>query len=204
MGSRQVQIVSSDQVVFASQQVAVASQQVAVAHQSSPQQSEDMSFLVLGESNLREAMPHLWQDHLLQQYAPVYNGVGGRRSGDLLHLVDLAREFTHVFVVVGDNDVNSMDVSDIYENFRRFSLAIRPTNVKFAGNLRRKDLDVNLVASNNNFLSENLGYQYKSTKLVKRADFDDSVPFHISRDGEGFRHLGAMILSVLDEFVLDW
>ena len=42
MNSRQVQIVSSDQVVF-SQQVAVASQQVTMAHQSSPHQSEDVS-----------------------------------------------------------------------------------------------------------------------------------------------------------------
>ena len=85
-----------------------------------------------------------------------------------------------------------------------FKAAIWPTEVKFAGNMRRKDLDAALVASNNSFFSENLGIHFKSTKMVKRVDFSDEQPFHFDPDGEGYRHMGAMIFSVLQEFSENW
>ena len=36
--------------------------------------------------------------------------------------------------------------------------------------------------------------------MIKRADFDDNCEYHFSKDGEGFRHMDALILSVLQEF----
>ena len=109
-----------------------------------------------------------------------------------------------MFVIVGDNDVQEQPVDYILEKFIQFKNAVWPTCVKFAGHMRRKDLDPVLVSNNNIFLSERLGRHYKSTKLIKRDDFDDEREYHFDREGEGYRHLSAMILSVLDEFVLAW
>ena len=76
--------------------------------------------------------------------------------------------------------------------------------MKFAGNMRTKDLNPVLVCNNNVYLSEKLGVYYKSTKLVKRGDFHFRNTFHFDRNGEGYRHMAALILSVLDEFVEKW
>ena len=65
--------------------------------------------------------------------------------------------------------------------FSNFKAAIWPTEVKFAGNMRRKDLDVALVARNNSFFSENVGIHFISPKMDKGVDFSDnhlsSFPF---------------------------
>ena len=70
--------------------------------------------------------------------------------------------------------------------------------------MRRKDLDATVVSDNNIFLSNNLGCHYKSTKLIKREDFRDNRRFHFEPLGQGYRHMAAMILSVLEEFVKEW
>ena len=119
-------------------------------------------------------------------------------------MVNLASEFTHIFVIVGDNDVNYQPVEYIASKFNEFSDAVWPAKVKFCGHMRRKDLNAFLVANNNIFLSEELGMSYKSAKMVKRADFDDANPFHFHPLGEGYRHLAALILSVLREFNEVW
>ena len=90
------------------------------------------------------------------------------------------------------------------EKFRVFRDAIWPSKVKFAGNLRRGDLDSDVVSYNNIVLSESLGVHFKSTKLIKRADFGFPNTWHFDRNGEGFRHMAAMVLSVFDEFVEKW
>ena len=36
-----------------------------------------------------------------------YNGDGGRRSEHVIDLVDFAQEFTHILVIVGDNDLKT-------------------------------------------------------------------------------------------------
>ena len=66
--------------------------------------------------------------------------------------------------------------------------------------MRRKDLPVHLVAYNNMFLRNKLGPQLKSSRLIRREDFDDNCKFHFDKFGEGYRHMGALILSVLREF----
>ena len=76
----------------------------------------------------------------------------------------------------------------------------RLSHVKFAVHMRRKDLDADLVAYSNTYLSQNLGNFFKSTKLIKRNDFDDDTPYHFNVFGEGYRHLAALIYSVLREF----
>ena len=119
-------------------------------------------------------------------------------------MVNLASEYTHVFVIVGDNDARYLHVDAILENFLAFKDAIRPTRVKFAGHMRRNDLPADLVSSSNIFLAEALGINYKSTKMIKPSDFDSDPGFHFEPFGEGYRHLGAMILSVFEEFCKRW
>ena len=67
--------------------------------------------------------------------------------------------------------------------------------------MSRKDLDDVVASNNNNYLNEKLVAHYKSTKKIKRDDFSNYRPFHFDREGEGYRNLAAMILSVFDEFV---
>ena len=69
--------------------------------------------------------------------------------------------------------------------------------------MRRRDRDP-VVSNNKIFLSEKLGVNYKSTKLIKNKDFDDRITHHFDRRGHGYRHMAAMKLSVFDEFVLKW
>ena len=109
-----------------------------------------------------------------------------------------------MLVIVGDNDVRHHSVGYILSKFLEFRDAVWPTQAKFAGHTRRKDLNMAVVSSNNIFLSEKLGRHYKSTKLIKREDFDEIDMWHLDRHDEGYRHLCALILSVLDEFVVSW
>ena len=66
--------------------------------------------------------------------------------------------------------------------------------------MRRKDLPPDLVANNNMYFRNKLGWQSKSTKIIQRKDFSDSCPFHFNKFGEGYRHMAALVLSVLREF----
>ena len=115
-------------------------------------------------------------------------------------LVKVAREYNCVFVIVGDNDAKTQSMHSICQKFEEIRDAVFPTKVKFAGHLRRKDLPQELVAKNNMFYRNKLGFQMKSTKIVRREDFDDNCNFHFNKYGEGYRHLAALILSVLKEF----
>ena len=133
-------------------------------------------------------------------HRPIYNVRGGRRCDELMGLVEEAKLFTHVFVIVGVNDAKYESIFYICRKFKEFSQAIWPTQVKFAGHMRRKDLPAALVAKNNMILRNQLGFQLKSTRIIRRDDFDDNHQFHFNRFGEGYRHMGALILSVLREF----
>ena len=79
-----------------------------------------------------------------------------------------------------------------------------PTQVKFVGHMRRKDLPPWLVERNNLYFSRSLGYRYKSPRTVKRKDFARRPRYHFSPYAGGFMHISALILSVLKEFVAKW
>ena len=142
-----------------------------------------------------------FQSKLTKFFRAHYDGEGGRRSEHLIDLVDLA--ISHILVIVGDNDVKTQKIGYILQKFLEFKQAFWPSKVKFAGHMRRGDLDPLLVANNNIFLSENLGVHYKSTKLIKPNDFH-AYDCHFDVEGEGYRHLAALILAVLEEFVRSW
>ena len=80
-----------------------------------------------------------------------YDALGGRRCDDLYDLVEYARSFTHIFIIVGDNDVKNRKIEYILEKYLEFQNAVWPSNVKFAGNMRRGDLDPVMVTNNNVF-----------------------------------------------------
>ena len=117
-----------------------------------------------------------------------------------MSLVTDARQYKGVFVIVGDNDAKTKSVQYICLKFMEFRDAIWPTKVIFAGNMRRKDLPPEMVSKNNMFLRNQLGSQLKSTRIVGREDFDDNCRYHFDKYGEGYRHMAALILSVIREF----
>ena len=133
-----------------------------------------------------------------------YDALGGRRCPDFAGLVEKTRNFTHIFVIVGDNDAQNQTVDFILQKFKKFKNDVCPSKVKFAGNMRRRDLNPVMVANNNIYLGEKLGRNFKSTKLIKRDDFFLGKPFHFDWYGQGYRHMAAMILSVFQEFVEQW
>ena len=93
--------------------------------------------------------------------SPRLDGEGGRKSSHLYRLVSFARDYTHIFIIVGDNDVKTLSVGKILQNFLAFERDVWPSRVKFTGNMRRKDLCADTVSSNNIFLSSQLGYKFK-------------------------------------------
>ena len=115
----------------------------------------------------------------------------------------MASEYTHVFVIVGDNDAKSKSISYICQKIIEFRDAVWPTEVKFAGHLRRKDLLPQSVSKNNMFLRNKLGCHLKGTRIIRREDFSDACRFHFDKHREGYRHMAALILSVLSEFAKD-
>ena len=133
-------------------------------------------------------------------YSVKYDGEGGRRCQHLMSLVTDARQYKGVFVIVGDNDAKTKSVQYICLKFMEFRDAIWPKKVIFAGNMRRKDLPPEMVSKNNMFLRNQLGSQLKSTRIVRREDFDDNCRYHFDKYGEGYRHMAALILSVIREF----
>ena len=157
-----------------------------------------MRILVIGDSNLRDCKAYLEQDSLLQKYrylfkyffgkvisfkkkdffSPEYDGYGGRRCSDLMKLVQKASTFDFVLVIVGDNDVKSQSRQDICRKFKEFQQAIWPVDVRFAGHMRRKDLNPKLVFLNNMYYRNHLGPYLKSTRLIRREDFSNSCPYH--------------------------
>ena len=90
------------------------------------------------------------------------------------------------------------------KKYLEFQNAVWPSNVKFAGNMRRGDLDPVMVTNNTIFLSENLEVNFKSAKIVNDADFDVNKSSLFNKEGQGFSHLATMILSVFEEFVTSW
>ena len=115
----------------------------------------------------------------------------------------MASEYTHVFVIVGDNGAKSKSISQICQKFIEFCDAVWPTEVKFAEHMRRKDLLPQLVSKNNMYLRNKLGCQLKGTRIIRREDFSDACRFHFDKLGEGYLHMAALIFSVLREFAKD-
>ena len=77
--------------------------------------------------------------------------VVGRGSADFKHLVEYASSFTHVFKIIGDNDVQERKIENILLKFLQFKNDIRPTKVKFAGIMRQSHLDPVVMANNISF-----------------------------------------------------
>ena len=119
-------------------------------------------------------------------------------------MVQFASQFTHILVIVGDNDAKSESVENILKNYLAFENGVWPSRVKFVGHMRRNDLSPKLVQHNNSYLSEKLGYRYKSPRTIKRKDFGQNPKYHFSPYAVGCFHISALILSVFQEFVTKW
>ena len=87
------------------------------------------------------------------------------------------------------------------KKFKEFRDVIWPTEVRFAGHMRRKHLPMEIVSKNNMFFRNQLGFIFKSTIVVRREDFDDNCPYHFLKKGHGgYHHLALLMLSAFKEF----
>ena len=114
-----------------------------------------------------------------------------------MSLAKKARTYSHVFVIVADNDAKTKSIHCICNKYKEFRDAIWLTEVTFAGHMRRKDLPAELVSKKNMFLRNKLDHQLKGTRIIKREDF---WACHFDRFGEGYRHFAALILPVQKDF----
>ena len=131
--------------------------------------------------------------------SPSYNAEGGRRSVHLRTMIQKLMVYTHIFVICGDNDVNSLTVEEICRNYQFVIRALHPRIIRSSGFLPRADFDEKLREKNNIFLAENLKDRYKSPKLVKKIDFDINGrnKCHLRYTQHGLQHLMAHCLSFL-------
>ena len=65
--------------------------------------------------------------------------------------------------------------------------------------MRRKGLPREFVSKKNICLRNNLGFQLKSTKVIRREDFSSVSKFHFDKFGEGYRLMASMIYLVFQE-----
>ena len=136
-------------------------------------------------------------------HSTVFDGEGGGRCCDLMSFSIDASEYSLVLVIDGHNDANYNSMHYICEKIKEFRSAIWPTEVRFVGHIRRKDLPVDLVSKNNMFYRNQLGFHLKSTQMIRREDFSDVCPFHFDKNGEGFRHMAAFVFKIYNEFFDD-
>ena len=131
--------------------------------------------------------------------SPSYNAEGGRRSVHLRTMIQKLMIYTRIFVICGDNDVNSLTVEEICRNYQFVIRALHPRIIRFSGFLPRADFDEKLREKKNIFLAENLKDRYKSPKLVKKNDFDINgrEKCHMRYRQHGLQHLMAHCLSFL-------
>ena len=117
-----------------------------------------------------------------------------------MSLANFASNYDLVIVIVGDNDAKYESKEFICQNFLDFRNSVWPTEVRFAGHMRRKDLPQELVSKNNMFYRNHLGSDLKSTRSIKREDFSDDQKYHFDKNGEGYRHMAAFIVSVIEDY----
>ena len=129
-----------------------------------------------------------------------FDARGGRSSYHLLFIEQKAANFSHIFVICADNGMRQNGAEATGVDFNLFANRLAPRNVKFAGNLHRKDFNIDFVAENNKTLQKKLGNRLKSAKIIKNKDFSDHDPAHFLNTGYGPANLAKLIYSVAVEF----
>ena len=81
--------------------------------------------LVIGDSNIRRALPWRDENESLLRYPVTFDHQGGRRALDLHFLSEKSNQFSHVLVVCGNNDDNKLTDDQIVHNFKQFMSSLR-------------------------------------------------------------------------------
>ena len=138
-------------------------------------------------------------DFSLAFCSPSYNCQGGRRSIHLRTLTCDLLKYTHVFIICGDNELNSSKIDKICRNFEYVIKALHPCIVRFSGFLPRADFDPVLRTKSNLYLAEKLKDRYRSPGLIKKSDFDAKGrdKFHLRHTKNGLNHMMQHCLSFL-------
>ena len=114
-------------------------------------------------------------------------------------MTDWLKQFTHIFVICGDNDVNSAKAEDILHNYICLIRALKTSVVRISGILPRADIIPEKRSTYKKLLREKLQMRYKSPKLLKSEDFNENLdPAHLF-DLRGKEHYMQHILSFLHD-----
>ena len=125
---------------------------------------------------------------------------------DLRFLVELANSYTDVLLVVGNNDIGTLDDHTIVHNFRQFVTNLMPgIDVSILGFLPRKDhgnevnpftgQDENPVTRLNVRLDQEFPALYVSPRdYFRKQDFNDSDPAHLTENG--YKHMAKLVYHV--------
>ena len=68
-----------------------------------------------------------------------FDARGGRNSAHLSDLVETAKMYTDVILIVGNNDIGSQTDWQTVQNFRTFVASVKPVRVRICGFLPRRD-----------------------------------------------------------------
>ena len=158
--------------------------------------------LVIGDSNLRRALPWLEENESVLRYPVTFDHQGGRTTLDLRFLSEKANQFSHVLVVCGNNDVNKLTDDQIVHNFKQFMSSLKKgVEVRIMGFWPRKDhkeeFNADTMAFENPVTRINLRLfkefkkEYCSPRDMKYEDFLDNDNCHLNETGK--QHLSRFI-----------
>ena len=141
--------------------------------------------------------PLLLADPYLQQYNPEFDGAGARKNFHVRGLISKASAYSHVFVIVHDNDALSLDKREILHNVLDIESAVWSTQFMFMWHMKRKGLAASLVQ----LLKKHLGNRYKNPRPIKRnKGFCDHQLYQFEPNDGGYAYECALILSLLENF----
>ena len=149
------------------------------------------SILLIGDSNIRNLRNDIQVDPLLRQHQIDVLAFGGMRSNELGPNVSLtARQYNHVVVAVGSNDlteyrdIKAKSPFEIMFNLVSFARCVAryETEVFVVGVWKRRDVESNLVEETNKLLFDQLQQKFVPPKL-KNKHFNSIDTCHLNRNG---------------------
>ena len=132
-------------------------------------------------------------------FSPTYDGVGGRGTWHLRFMVPVANNYSHVFVMCGNNDLKGSNREQIFHNYQQFVDALNENIVvRIVGMFPRLDYNAQKVTEFNHALAARFGNIYKSPKAVQWRDFNPIDPAYLLP--RSIEHLARLCLSLCAEY----
>ena len=96
-------------------------------------------------------------------------------------MIPLLKNFTHIYLICGENDVKSSDAENILHNYEMIIRALQQLVVRVGGIMPRADIPKETRQKYNLIFAGRLEDRLKSSKRIKPEDFNkDIVLFTVS------------------------